>query len=58
MGGGSVRNWKWNHMKAYRSINPYSVQAITALGLAYGLADTPFTFASYAIYTFLFTLKS
>ena len=35
-----------------------SVQIIiTSLDLAYGLADTPFTFTLYSIYTFLFTLN-
>ena len=45
-------------MEAYESIDPYSRPIITSLGLAYGLANTLFTFTLYAIYTFLFTLKS
>ena len=42
----------------YRSINLYIRPVINYLGLAYGLADIPFTFILYSIYTFLFTLKS
>ena len=36
----------------------YGRPAIASLGLAYGLAETPFTFTLNSIYTFLFTLKS
>ena len=45
-------------MEAYGSIDSYRRPAIASLGLAYGLADTPFTFTLYTIYTFLFNEKS
>ena len=44
-------------MEVYRSIDLYSRPVIYPLGLAYGLADTPFNLTLYAIYTFLFTLN-
>ena len=37
-------------MEAYRSIDLYNRPAITYLGLAYGLADTPFTYLLYLLY--------
>ena len=36
-------------MESHRSIDLYSRPAITSLGLAYGLADTSFTFTLYTI---------
>ena len=45
-------------MKVYRSINLYSRQVFISLCLAYDLVEYCFTFTLYAIYTFLYTLKS
>ena len=39
-------------------MDSYSRPIITSLDLAYGLADTPFTFTLYTIYTLFFTLMS
>ena len=48
---------EWKRMEAHKSIDLYSRPIITSLGLAYGLADTPFTFTLYTICSFLSTLK-
>ena len=45
-------------MEAYRSINLYNRLAITSLGVACGLVDSPFTFNLFTIYTFILTIKS
>ena len=45
-------------MEAHESINLYSRSVITSLGLAYGLANTPFTFTLYTLYNFFITLIS